>query len=56
MMGEIIYKDESYAIVGACFEVYKEMGVGFSKPSIRNVWKSNWTFRASHFVRDRSFC
>ncbi len=29
MMGEIVYKDESYAIVGACFEVYKEMGCGF---------------------------
>ncbi len=24
-----VLKDESYAIVGACFEVYKEMGCGF---------------------------
>jgi GxxExxY protein len=28
-MTEIIYKDESYKIMGACFEVYKEMGCGF---------------------------
>jgi GxxExxY protein len=28
-MKEIIYKDESYRIVGACFEVYKEKGCGF---------------------------
>jgi GxxExxY protein len=28
-MGNIIYKDESYAIMGACFEVYKEKGCGF---------------------------
>ncbi|MCP4396737.1 MAG: GxxExxY protein [bacterium] len=28
-MAELIYKDESYAIVGACFNVYKEMGCGF---------------------------
>ncbi len=28
-MTEIIYKDESYTIMGACFEVYKEMGCGF---------------------------
>ena len=28
-MAEIIYKDESYRIVGACFEVYNEMGCGF---------------------------
>jgi GxxExxY protein len=26
---EIIYKEESYAIVGACFEVYREKGCGF---------------------------
>jgi len=26
---EVIYKDESYAIMGACFEVYKEKGCGF---------------------------
>ena len=25
----IVLKDESYRIVGACFEVYKEMGSGF---------------------------
>src|SRR5437762_6912894 len=28
-MTEIIYKSESYAIVGACFEVYNEKGCGF---------------------------
>jgi GxxExxY protein len=28
-MAEIIYKDESYKITGACFEVYKEKGCGF---------------------------
>ena len=28
-MAEIIYKDESYRINGACFEVYKEKGCGF---------------------------
>jgi len=28
-MTEIIYKDESYRIMGACFEVYKVMGCGF---------------------------
>lgn len=28
-MPELIYKDESYTIMGACFTVYKEMGCGF---------------------------
>ena len=31
-MSELIYKAESYAIVGACFEVYKEKGCGFVEP------------------------
>jgi GxxExxY protein len=28
-MTEIIYKQESYSIMGACFEVYNERGCGF---------------------------
>src|SRR5256714_8521552 len=31
-MTEIIHKEESYAIVGACFEVYNEKGSGFLEP------------------------
>ena len=30
-MSNIIYKDESYKIIGACFEVYKQKGCGFSE-------------------------
>lgn len=29
---ELLYKDESYALIGACFEVYKEKGNGFVEP------------------------
>jgi GxxExxY protein len=29
---ELIYKDESYAIIGACFAVYKDKGCGFHEP------------------------
>ena len=31
-MQEIIYKEESYKIIGACFEVYKQKGFGFTEP------------------------
>src|SRR4051794_7785071 len=31
-MTEIVYKKESYAIIGACFEVYNEKGCGFLEP------------------------
>ncbi len=29
---ELIYKAESYAIIGACFAVYKDTGCGFLEP------------------------
>ena len=31
-MAEIIYKEESYKIIGACFNVYNEVGFGFAEP------------------------
>ena len=31
-MKDIIYKAESYAIIGACFEIYNEKGCGFLEP------------------------
>ena len=31
-MTEIIHKKESYAIIGACFEVYNDKGCGFLEP------------------------
>ena len=30
-MAEILFRDESYKIIGACFEVYKNKGCGFSE-------------------------
>jgi GxxExxY protein len=29
---DVIYKEESYRIIGACFEVYNEKGCGFVEP------------------------
>jgi GxxExxY protein len=31
-MADLIYKDESFKIMGACFEVYNELGCGFLEP------------------------
>lgn len=31
-MTEIIFREESYKIIGACFEVYKQKGSGFTEP------------------------
>jgi len=31
-MNDFLYKDETYKIIGACFEVYREKGCGFLEP------------------------
>ena len=31
-MDKILYKNESYGIIGACFEVYNDLGCGFLEP------------------------
>lgn len=31
-MSELLFREECYSVMGACFEVYKEMGVGFVEP------------------------
>jgi GxxExxY protein len=31
-MSDLIYQEESYKIIGACFEVYKQKGCGFTEP------------------------
>ena len=28
-MSQLVYPEESYAIMGACFEVYRDKGAGF---------------------------
>jgi GxxExxY protein len=32
MTTDLLFKEESYKIVGACFEVYREKGCGFLEP------------------------
>jgi len=50
MMTEIIYKDESYAIMGACFEVYKEMGCGYLEPVYQECLENELRLRSIPFV------
>ena len=46
----IIYKDESYAIMGACFEVYKEKGGGFLEPVYQECLEIELEMRGILFV------
>ena len=49
-MIEPIYKQESYDVMGACFEVYKEMGAGFVEPIYHECLEREMNYRRIPFV------
>lgn len=46
---EILYKDESYSIIGACFEVYNQAGYGFLEPVYQECLQIELTHREIPF-------
>ncbi len=49
-MPSIIYKLESFEIIGACFEVYKEKGCGFLEPVYQECLEMELADRNIPFV------
>jgi len=49
-MGKLILEDESYAILGACFEVYNELGCGFLEPVYHECLEIEFALRGIPFV------
>jgi len=47
---ELIYKAESYAIIGACFAVYKDKGCGFLEPIYHECLAIEFEFREIPFL------
>lgn len=46
----IIYKEESYQIQGAIFEVYREMGCGFLEAVYQECLEKEFALRSMQFV------
>ncbi len=55
VMVEIIYRDESYKIMGACFEVYKEKGCGFTEPIYQECLRIEFERQGIPFVAQPIF-
>lgn len=49
-MTEILYKDESYKIIGACFEVYNQKGFGFTEPVYQECLEVEFSIQGIPFV------
>jgi GxxExxY protein len=50
----LIYRDEAYRIVGACFEVYKEKGCGFLEPVYQECLSLEFRLQEIPVVAQRS--
>jgi GxxExxY protein len=53
--GEIIYKEESYNIIGACIEVHKTLGCGFLEPVYQRALEEEFKLQKIPFVREKAF-
>ncbi len=47
---ELIYKEESYAIIGACMAAYKDKGCGFLEPVYHECLAIEFEFRGIPFL------
>jgi len=50
MESKILYADESYKIIGACFNVYNEMGNGFVEPVYQECLGIEFEFQIIPFT------
>ncbi len=54
-MAELIYKEESYNIVGACMEVHKILGKGFSEIVYKDALEHEFKKRNILYEREKPF-
>ena len=52
-MSELVYPEESYAILGACSDVYNEKGCGFLEPVNHDCVEIEVGSRKIPFLRER---
>ena len=51
----ILYKDESYKIIGICLEVFNELGYGFKEIVYKDALEMEFMMAGLPFIREKSF-
>lgn len=54
-MTNLIYKDESYAIVGCLFEVHNNLGGGFSEIVYKDALEYEFKSKDIHYEREKMY-
>lgn len=54
-MADIIFKEESYKIIGACFEVHRALGHGFSEIVYKDALEIEFNKIGISFKRELSY-
>ncbi len=54
-MADLIYKNESYTIVGCLFEVYNNLGSGFSEIVYKDALEYEFKLKNIPFQREKEF-
>lgn len=54
-MTNILYKDESYKIIGLCMEVHKQLGMGFKEIVYKDALEIEFVNAAIPFIREKRF-
>jgi len=49
-MKELLFKEETYRIRGACYEVYKEKGCGFVEPVYQECMEFELSLQGIEYV------
>lgn len=52
-MSDILFKDESYAIIGSCMKVYSELGSGFLEAVYQEALEKEFTKRDIPYKRQQ---
>jgi len=54
-MSEILFKEESYKIISACFEVHNVLGHGFKEAVYKDALQLELTKLEVPFIREKPF-
>ena len=54
-MSNILYKEESYKIIGACMEVHKQMGPGLLEILYKDALEIEFQLRGISYIREKRY-